>query len=175
MNMEPRIDYLPDESVDDSLDKEIRDLLTTCFTKPQDIVFRDQRYFREPYPNRWAIRNAEGILVAHIGVHDKAINAGDMTFRVGGICEVCVHPDCRGRGYVRMMLKLIHKWLTEHDFTFAILFSNPLVYGSSGYAEVANLFNGDEVKGWTPAKVLVRELCETPWPNGKVLMPGPGF
>ena len=52
--MKPEIEYLSDERVDDALDLEIRGLLTTCFTKPQDVVFKDRRYFREPYPHRSA-------------------------------------------------------------------------------------------------------------------------
>ena len=42
------VEYLPDSSVDDALDEEIRGLLTTCFTKPKDVVFKEQRYFFEP-------------------------------------------------------------------------------------------------------------------------------
>jgi hypothetical protein len=76
--MKPEIEYLSDNSVDDALDQEIRGLLTTCFTKPQDVVFKDRRYFREPYPHRWVIRNGQGVLVAHIGVHEKEVEAEGM-------------------------------------------------------------------------------------------------
>ncbi len=30
-----------------------------CFTKPQDVVFKDRRYFCEPYPHRWVVRDAQ--------------------------------------------------------------------------------------------------------------------
>jgi predicted acetyltransferase len=173
--MKPEIEYLPDDSVDDAMDLEIRGLLTTCFTKPQDVVFQDRRYFREPYRHRWIIRDRNGILVAHAGVHEKQVQAEGEAFCVGGICEVCVHPDCRGRGYVRMMLKSIHEWLAQRGFTFAILFGNPLIYGSSGYVRVANLFNGGGDKGWKPAAGMVCELSGIPWPDDEVHMPGPGF
>ena len=173
--MKTEIEYLLDSSIDNAGDLEIRGLLTTCFTKPQDVVFKDRRYFLEPYPHRWVIRDRNGVLVAHIGVHEKQIQAEDTMFRVGGICEVCVRPDSRGKGCVRIMLKHIHAWLSEHGFVFAILFGDPLVYGSSGYVEVTNLFNGGGNKGWLAASGMVRELCEKPWPNGKVYMPGPKF
>jgi predicted N-acetyltransferase YhbS len=173
--MKPEIEYLPDERVDDALDLEIRGLLTSCFTKPQDVVFNDRRYFREPYPHRWVIRDSHGALIAHIGVHEKHVEIEGSKFRIGGICEVCVHPDHRGKGYVRRMLKLIHEWLSERGFVFTILFGDPLVYGSSGYVQVANLFNGGDAEGWRQAKGLMNELSGTQWPSGKVLMPGPGF
>ena len=138
--MNPKIEYLPDDRITDSLDHELRGLLTTCFTKPQDVVFRDRRYFREPYPHRWVIRNENNAIVSHIGVHEKQVEAESRTFHIGGIAEVCVHPDYRGNGYVRMMLKCIHVWLFEHGFAFAVLFGHTLVYHSSGYVQVTNLF-----------------------------------
>lgn len=173
--MKPEIEYLPDSSVDEALDQEIRGLLTTCFTKSQDVVFKTQRCFREPYPHRWIIRGKHGALVAHIGVHEKKVELNGSTFRIGGICEVCVHPDYRGKGYVRMMLNCIHEWLSEHGFCFAVLFGDPLVYGSSGYVRVGNLVHGDPEKGWTPAHAMVHEVSSTSWPTGNVRLPGPTF
>lgn len=173
--MKQEIEYLPDESVDHALDREIRDLLTTCFTKPQDVVFKTQRYFREPYPHRWTIRNENGALVAHIGVHEKNVEAGDRTFRIGGICEVCVHPDYRGRGYLKLMLKCIHTWLVEHGFVFSVLFGDNRVYGSSGYVRIDNLVHGGDEEGWNPVKAMIREMSNTPWPAGEVRLPGPKF
>ena len=49
---------------------------------------KDRRYFREPYPHRWVIRNGQGVLVAHIGVHEKEVETEGTTFHIGGICEV---------------------------------------------------------------------------------------
>ena len=86
--MNPKIEYLPDYSVTGSMDYELRGLLTTCFTKPQDVVFRDRRYFRDPYPHRWVIRDDNNAIVAHIGVHEKQVEAEGRTCRIGGIAEV---------------------------------------------------------------------------------------
>jgi GNAT superfamily N-acetyltransferase len=173
--MSPAIIYLPDENVDTGMDAEIRDLLTICFTKPQDVVFRERRYFREPYRNRWIIRSGQGVLVAHAGVHEKHVQSAGVEYRIGGICEVCVHPAYRGRGYVRLMLGVIHDWLSVQAFVFAVLFGNPQVYGSSGYRPVDNLLHGDEQTGWMPVKALEHELSLTPWPAAAVYLPGPRF
>ncbi|MFC1634898.1 GNAT family N-acetyltransferase [Planctomycetota bacterium] len=179
MKKQITVEYLPDSSVDASWDTEIRGLLTKCFTKPVDIVFRDRRYFREPYPHRWVIRDAQDSIIAHVGVHEKSVEANGRTFRIGGIAEVCVHPECRGRGFVKTMLTCVHDWLIRHEFDFAILFGKAHMYSSSGYVEVNNLVHdavtaaGESCTRQSPA--MVRQLSETPWPAGQVYMPGPKF
>ena len=173
--MNPKIEYLPDDSVTGSMDYELRGLLTTCFTKPQDVVFRDRRYFREPYPHRWVIRDDNNAIVAHIGVHEKKVEAEGRTCRIGGIAEVCVHPIYRGKGYVRMMLKCIHAWLSKHGFAFAVLFGDTLVYRSSGYVQVTNLFLGGSQEGWKQINCMILDLSGTPWPRGDVYLFGPAF
>ncbi len=173
--VKPQVGYLADDSVDAALDLEIRGLLTTCFTRPKDVVFRSRRYFAEPYPHRWVIRDGLGAMVAHVGVHDKYVEAANRTYRIGGIAEVCVHPGHRSRGYVRLMLRRIHGWLSEKGFIFAVLFGHPLVYGSSGYERATNLFTGSNATGWRQTIGLVRTLSSIPWPEGKVRLPGAKF
>ena len=173
--MKPYIEYLPDADVTDAIDHELRGLLTTCFTKPQDVVFRHQRYFREPYQHRWVIRDENSTIVSHIGVHEKHVMAAGQSFRIGGICEVCVHPNCRGKGYVKLMIHCVHTWLPRHGFVFAVLFGSPLVYASSGYTQIDNLVHGTEKEGWKSVKAMVHEVALTSWPNGEVRLPGPTF
>ena len=174
-----KVEYLPDSSVDASLDAQIRELLTTCFTKPEDVVFKTQRYFREPYPHRWMIRDNQNTIIAHVGVHEKSVDAAGHTFRIGGIAEVCVHPEFRGRGFIKTMLACVHDWLIRHEFDFAVLFGDPHVYGSSGYVVVNNLIHddvtatGESCTSQSPA--MVRQLSDTPWPAGQVYLPGPTF
>ena len=172
--MKPRVEYLPDASVDDVTDEVLRTLLSACFTKPQDVVFKDRRYFHEPYPHRWIVRDGAAI-VAHVGAHEKHFEFKGLSCRVGGIAEVCVHSNYRGRGYVRIMLPVVHEYLADHGFVFAVLFGEPGVYGSSGYKQVPNLFTGGEKEGWTQITGMVKELSTTPWPSGKVFMSGPEF
>ncbi len=173
--MEPLVTYLSDVGVDASLDQEIRDLLTACFTKPQDAVFQTRRYFKEPYPHRWVIRSESGLLAAHVGLHEKMVEAGGRTFRIGGIAEVCVHPQARGKGYVRIMLREIDAWQARQGFAFSMLFGDPKVYGSSGYVEVGNLVYGGEDEGWTPVPGMIKPLTQTPWPTGQVKLYGLKF
>jgi len=178
-NNEIDIEYLADSSVNAALDAQIRQLLTTCFTKPEDVVFKDRRYFIEPYPHRWVIRDTQASLVAHIGVHEKTVEADARHFRIGGIAEVCVHPDYRRRGFVKKMLACVHDWLVRNEFDFAVLFGDPRIYNSSGYVQVNNLIHDDVTATGesctSQSPVMVRPLTETPWPGGQVYLPGPKF
>ena len=173
--MKPSVTYISDVGVEAAQDREIRDLLTTCFTKPEDVCFKTRRYFKEPYPHRWVIRNASGGLAAHVGLHEKMVESDGRTFRIGGIAEVCVHPEARGKGYVRAMLRKIDAWQARQGFSFSMLFGDPQVYGSSGYVEVGNLVYGGEDKGWTPATGMIKPLAQTPWPTGQVKLYGLKF
>ncbi len=181
-NMDEKIsvEYLADSDVDDALDAQIRVLLTTCFTKPQDYVFRRRRYFRQPYRHRWIIRMGRAI-IAHVGVHDKYVESEGRRFHIGGIAEVCVHPDFRGRGYVKAMLDCVHGWLEvlgtpygEQRFDFAVLFGKPQIYTSSGYVQVGNLILDDETDS-DAGNAMVKQLTQTPWPAAPVHLSGPKF
>jgi len=169
------IEYLSDNDVDEALDAEIRNLLTTCFTQPHDVVFETQRYFREPYLHRWVIHDEGGVIIAHVGVHEKSVEANGTIFQIGGIAEVCVHPDYRKRGYVKMMLLRIHDWLREHGFIFSVLFGESYVYHSSGYVTVENLVHGGVEEGWKQINGMIKELAEVTWPTEQVRLSGPSF
>lgn len=169
------VEYLSDSSVDDAGDRELRGLLSTCFTKPGDDVFSKRRYWREPYQHRWIIRNERGALIAHVGVHDKRVEAEGRTFRIGGICEVCVHPDYRGRGQVKAMLECVHSWLSANRFPFSVLFGDPQVYGSSGYVTVDNVYLNEDGQEGEKVKGMVRQMADIRWPDGDVHLVGLKF
>ncbi len=177
MMPDPVMAYVADDTVDAVLDARIRALLTRCFTRPQDAVFRERRYYISPYPHRWIVRDAGGTLMAHAGVHEKRICAGRRAFRVGGVAEVCVHPDWQGKGWMKGMLQAIHAWLRHHGFSFSVLMGEEPVYRSSGYRPVANLFY-DAAEHKTPQRctaALALALTDVEWPEGEVYMPGPLF
>lgn len=174
-----KIDYFPDSVVDGALDEELRRVLSICFTKPQDVVFLSRRYFNEMPRHRWVIRDGEGNIVAHAALHEKTVESGGQTFRIGGVAEVCVLPAWRGRGYVRALLAAVREWLSSRGFAFAVLFGNEKVYGSSGYTRVENLFHDSKDEKGAPcrkqATALVRPLSGTPWPTCEVYLPGNRF
>lgn len=172
------VEYLPDAGVDGETDSQLRELFTTCFSgsKNDNRFYLERRYYIEPYNHRWIIRGQSGEVVAHAGLHEKRVEAGGVSFPIGGVCEVCVRPDHRGRGYVKLLLGKMHRWMEKEGFAFSVLQGDPAIYASSGYCRVDNLVHGSDEEGWrTLDDAQVYCLSEKPWPGGQVRLPGPPF
>lgn len=173
------VEYIRDLDVDTELDGKLRDLLSTCFTKSGDEVFREHRYYKEHPSHRWFVPHKEGRLIAHVALHEKVVVSSNQDIRVGGIAEVCVHPEFRGQGLVRQLLSKAHAWLRLNGYCFSLLFGKPQVYASSGYESVTNLFlksksdNGENK--WAVIKAMVSQLSETEWPVDNVYLQGQTF
>lgn len=174
------VHYIADADVDAELDRRIRSLLSTCFTKPEDWVFRERRYFNDPPAHRWyidagradnarrtqdaahadaaqadegqaneAVRPQETLAVSetpqddselwgHIALHERSIVVGEEELACGGVSEVAVHPNARGRGIAKLLVSTVHDWMASRPFDFSVLFGDPAVYASSGYRAVGN-------------------------------------
>ncbi len=179
----PPVTQLRDEEVSDSLDRELRELLSLCFTKPGDEVFRHRRYFKEPPTYRWIMRNAGGDLIAHAAAHEKVIIVGGREqgsgengggpgesepragvtceeIRVAGIAEVAVHPAARGMGHVKELLGVAHPALERMGFAFALLFGRRKIYSSSGYRIAWNpvRYYDDGSKEWKIERFVQPEV-----------------
>jgi len=177
--MRTDIVHVPDAEVDADLDHQIRSLLTRCFTKPQDAVFSVRRYFHEPCAHRWIARADDGRLAAHAGLHERVAHAGSHVFRIGGVSEVCVHPEFRGRGLVRTLLGEAHRWLRTQRIQYAVLMGDPRVYASSGYTPVSNVscsgLPGHAAERLHLEAAQVAPIADTAWPDSDVFIPGPPF
>lgn len=160
--------YLPDAQVDEPLDAELRALLTLCFGRS----FEHKRYEYEMPPHRWLVRD-EGVLVAHVAVHEKMFRSGEEAVPFLGIAEVCVAPSHRGRGLVKMMLGAAETRFQA--LPFAVLLGDPAVYGSSGYRSVGNVYFPYEGTGELNTDVMVKTLGSRSWPEGIVTIDGPPF
>jgi GNAT superfamily N-acetyltransferase len=169
------IKQIVDDDVDDQLDREIRDLLSTCFVKPGDEVFRERRYFTEMPSRRWLLRS-DGRLVAHVAAHERTIEGG---MRMLGIAEVCVLPTHRGRGLARALLATVHEWGIGAGFDFATLFGRREIYVSSGYqtcpAGVMVRDGGSESVFRPAGDLLIHRLGVLNWPKRVVDLRGPVF
>ena len=176
----PAIEFIEDAAVDAALDRQLRELLSLCFTKDVDVVFRERRYFHEPPRWRWFVRGAAGELIAHIAMHDKRIGTTAGELRIAGIAEVCVHPQHRGQGLVRDLLATIHEWLAAHGIPLSVLFGDKKHYASSGYRNVSNplRYLKPETGAWVVESsdwVMVKPLANLEWPAGLVDLRGPMF
>jgi predicted N-acetyltransferase YhbS len=173
------IEDLPDARVSTALDAELRTLFVTCFPKDEPL-FSKHRHFREPPTHRWIIRDPAGRLVAHACIHDKTLGSPVGDLHIGGVAEVCVHPDFRGQGLVRLLMQRIQAWLIDHHFDFSVLFGRTEVYASSGYQNVNNLLRqidpATEEEIVQPAEnAMILPLGPRPWPAGEIDLRGPLF
>jgi GNAT superfamily N-acetyltransferase len=173
------VESLRDDEVDETLDQQLRTLLTRCFTGPQDVVFQTRRYFHEPCARRWLVRGGRGGISAHVALHDKTVHAGNRVYRIGGVAEVCVHPDVRGRGLVKLLLGCCHDWLKDRGIPYAVLMGDPRIYSSSGYHGVTNLYcdvhQGKYVMRQVLSSAMVCPMSDVPWPRDEVFLPGLPF
>ena len=174
------IKYVLDEQVDEVLDKQLRELLCACFS---DECFRKGRYYREVPRHRWMFwegKEEEARLVAHLALHEKEVRIGETRYLVGGIAEVCVHPDLRGKGLVKGLIEEVVRWTDGKGMAFLILFGKAEVYQSSGFEVVKNLFSeraedgGRVIEGTNGA--MVRVLQGSYWRQEEpVFLLGHGF
>ena len=170
---------IADDEADATLDRELRALLSTCFTKPGDEIFRTRRYYAQPPSWRWSIRR-EDRLIAHVAAHDLSIRSGIRpclrTRRVLGIAEVCVEPASRGEGLVKATLAAAHAFGIERGFDLAMLFGREAIYESSGYHAATGSVHVVEADGSAAVRsdVLFRALASDV-PEGDFILDGPAF
>jgi predicted acetyltransferase len=130
--------------------------------------------------HRWFIEE-DGHIAAHVALHEKELCINEKKIKIGGIAEVCVHPDFRGRGLVKLLLIEAHNWLKENNYSFSVLFANhPNVYSPSGYRVINNLirFYDSKTKIWKVEFVpdaMVAVLGDNIWPDGIVDLNGIKF
>ncbi|MFA7159691.1 MAG: GNAT family N-acetyltransferase [Kiritimatiellia bacterium] len=85
----------------------------------------------KPELNR--VIDVDGRLAGRLCIHDRAMNFGGDTLRVGAIGGVCVDPDFRRRGFCGMLLDDATAFMEKNGFDVSILFGAPAVYGGSGW------------------------------------------
>jgi hypothetical protein len=170
-----KITYILDSDVDEVLDSKLREVLSLCFD--YQPVFKTQRFCEEMPKHRWFIEEGD-LIAAHVALHEKEIYINEKRIKIGGIAEVCVHPNYRGKGLVKLLLTEAHNWLIENNYSFSVLFANhPNVYSPSGYRVINNLirFYDTKVKTWKVELVpdaMVAILKEDIWPDGTVDLNG---
>jgi len=166
-----------DAEISSAEDHELRRLLLICF--PFATMLLTRRYVHEVPAHRWLVRAPSGDLIAHVAAHDKVISASGRELRIGGIAEVCVAHHFRGRGLVGKMLVEAHGWMRREGIPFAMLFGQPKVYASSGYAVIDNPIHAETaiLQHWNPfkGKPMVRPIAGQSWPAGPVDLRGPTF
>jgi len=75
----------------------------------------------------------QGRVVAHLRVWDRQIRVRKAHLRVGGIGSVLTHPDFRGRGYARALLRDAEAYMARSGYDLGMLFT---IIGTSFYAKL---------------------------------------
>jgi predicted acetyltransferase len=172
-----KVNFTFDRDVNEELNKKLIQILSICF--PRQSIFKKQRYYTEMPSLRWYC-NHEGKIVAHAALHEKEITTKNGKALIGGIAEVCVHPDYRGRGLVKVLLEKANKYSIRSGHKFSVLFGETKVYNSSGYVEITNDIKyvnheTNEVKIEKAKDVMVKKLADMEWPEGLIDINGPTF
>lgn len=171
------IHYIADSAVTKEFHADLLALLQLCF--PHEKRFLTQRYNHETPSHRF-YQYSDSMLISHVAVHDKTFRIGGVAYVVGGIAEVMVHPEYRGKGLVKTLLLEVDGFLQERGVLIAMLFGRASVYESSGYSQLSNpihYFN-PEVKSWR-TEVLPSAMGKTytglEFPAGIIDLTGPTF
>lgn len=169
-----RFEYILDDDVTQELDAKLRSLLSTCFTKEQDKIFQTQRYFNEMPRHRYLIWDGD-TLAAHVAVHEKQVMIDDQSFPISGIAEVCVQPDSRAKGLVKLLLKAVHQDALERGDAFSVLFGRTHIYQSSGYQPINNLHMKVQPNKWVSTSDTMVCSLNIIWPQQTVHLVGYPF
>ncbi len=119
----------------------------------------------------------QGEALAHVALYDRLLRTTNGPLRAGGIGQVCVAPERRGRGMARALLEAVHQRLEKEGVPFAFLFGSPRLYEPLGYRRVSNPLRATNALfgWWNPFRspLLVRPLAAARWPKGEICLNGP--
>ena len=169
--------YRSDEAITEKEDRELRNLLFSCFSF--NPIFLARRYFIQRPGHRWLAKGPAGEIIAHAALHEKTIGTESGDLLIGGVAEVCVATKHRGLGISKELLQPIDQWLRARSIAFAMLFGQPPVYASSGYVPIQNELRADNLLTghWNPfcGTPMIKTLSPAPWPRGIIDLRGPTF
>lgn len=143
-----QIQSIHESQIKPELDRAIKDTLCICFQRDQSIFSRTRAWNgNQPLWTFYMQENDQ--IIGHLSFSDQHIRAGDQSFHVAGIQNVCVRPEYRGRGFSGQLCQAALQKARELQYDFGMLFtSQPLVklYAAAGWQPVtaSNLLQFDE-------------------------------
>jgi GNAT superfamily N-acetyltransferase len=169
------INFIPQDKLTEVEKTEIRVLLALAF---KDDPVTDLEWAK-PHFN-FIARRQGGTLVSYTGLVWRRILVGGQAVTVGGIGGVATHPDHRGQGYARQLLKTAADYMRQDGrYEFALLFcydAKVSYYTGLGYELINNepfyiLSRGKRLK-YTDNRLMM-PLTHRAWPSGEVDLLGP--
>lgn len=131
---------MPYQVIDESamppaIDAAIRASLCVCFPDDRDI-FSQSRAWHGSAASYSIVMEENGEVIAHVGIVDRTITAGETKVRVAGIQNVLVLPTQRGRGLCDTVMNAAMEEARKRDFDAGLLYCVPeleKVYARCGW------------------------------------------
>lgn len=128
----------------------IADLYATCFSGPHRPYERMHALQTRHAPARPGFRDEnarvavlDGRIVSHVQVIPYTMHYGQATLTVGGVGNVCTHPDHRGRGYSAAVMRDAIAYMRAIGCDISLLNGIAGYYPQFGYANVWPYHNLD--------------------------------
>ena len=92
---------------------------------------------QDPYfkPEFSRIIRVDGKIVSHVSLVEKRFWIRNTLVRVGGIADVCTHPDHRGKQFTSILMNDALKYMAEQGYALSLLNGIPNFYHRFGYVE----------------------------------------
>jgi GNAT superfamily N-acetyltransferase len=177
-----KIKILSEPQVTCQLDREIKNILCTCFPNDTEIYSRSRGWYGcEPFIT--IILRDNNKTFACLVIIERTIKIGTTSLYTAGIANVAILPEYRKKGFGNILLKTTAKEIASRSFDIGLLFtSEPIkkVYARNGWMEIKNraftrtyqqkriIMPEDTVKMYYPLKISSLgegdfDLCGNDW------------
>ena len=112
---------IDERDMPDRLDGAIRRSLCACFPGDRESFSRT-RAWHGSHPAWSVFAEYDGVVIAHAGIVDRTILVGALRVRVGGLQNVFVLPEHRGRGLFRSLMATVHEEAQRRGYELGMLF-----------------------------------------------------
>ena len=166
-------------------DREIMELQRLSFPQSEDLA--RYRWCRTPLgDDLWFGVRREGRLVASVRLLGRVIRVGGKELSVGGVGNVCSHPDVRGSGAGKAVIEAVRDYFRKKErFDFGFLFcadEKRGFYARFDWREITNEMTSREsdgtLKRWKHdgqghMMICPGRISDGQWPDGEVDLNGP--
>jgi predicted acetyltransferase len=150
-------------------ENELEDMLElTSLSYRSDAGTFRRIYENDPFYSFDLTRVAEldGSLVSYMRAAPRTIWIGPAEVKMGGIAEVCTHPDHRKRGIASRLLEDIVILMKDRGYPVSMLYGNPAFYGKIGWARCSIVHEMEVSRMHLPSSdVWLREMEEADLPG----------
>lgn len=171
---------IDEKAMDVATDAAVKQGLCACF--PGDVpVFSHTRAWHGSAPAYSVLIEDGQQVVAHVGVVDRVIEAGDERVRIAGVQNVFVRAEFRGRGLVDEVMRASMAEATNRGMDAGMLFCLPAlekVYARAGWRTLpprtvwATRANGERYRLDEKNLLMFHPLAKEAFPAGTIDLNG---